>query len=315
MTTAPAEPPFFSVIVPTYNRAAMMARVLGSLTRQSFSDWEALVVDDASSDHTEGAVRALGDPRIRYLRHPVNRGVCAARNTALDAARGRWCLLVDSDFELLDGAMQTLSERCNTAAPDVGNLATLMSWDDGPPTPLPIPDTDLTLEYRAFIRWQATLRITEYFNCIRREVFDRVRFPSGRAYEASFHLDLARHFTFVLARERCCLAHTDARDRITRGPALQRARRLLRDAPDWSESIRGILRDHGDAIVEEAPHQYDRMLVTLADLLLLKGDRLGAVDALRRTRSSLGRRPRTLAIAALGMLDRRVLALAHGLRA
>jgi plasmid stabilization system protein ParE len=89
----------------------------------------------------------------------------------------------------------------------------------------------------------------------------------------------------------------------------------LRDAPDWSESIRGILRDHGDAIVEEAPHQYDRMLVTLADLLLLKGDRLGAVDALRRTRSSLGRRPRTLAIAALGMLDRRVLALAHGLRA
>ena len=57
----------------------------------------------------------------------------------------------------------------------------------------------------------------------------------------------------MLLVDRACLAHTDARDRLTRGPALLRMGRLLRDAPDWSESVAGILRDHGEAMRAASP--------------------------------------------------------------
>lgn len=309
-----AERPFFSVITPTYNRAAMMARVLGSLARQDYDRWEALVVDDCGTDDTERAVASFGDPRVRYLRHEKNRGPCAARNTAAAVARGRWLLMVDSDFELLPGAMRALEARCLAAPDDVGNVASIMSWDNGPPSPIPTPADDLLLDYHAYLRWVASLTHTEFFNCVRREVFDTVRYPEGRAYESEFNLNLAKRFRFELVTVRACLAHTDARDRITRGPALLRAKRLLRDAPDWSQSVEGILRDHGEALRATSPDYYDRYAVHLANLRLLRGDRTGALEALGTVKASLALHPRTLLLATLGLVDRRVLALAQGIR-
>ncbi len=313
MSTAD-ERPFFTVITPTYNRASMMPRVLGSLAQQDCDRWEAIVVDDCGTDDTERAVAAFGDARVRYLRHERNRGPCAARNTAAAVARGRWLLMVDSDFELLPGAMRALEARCLAAPDDVGNVATAMAWDDGPLTPLPFPDHDLLLEYPAFLKWAATLRITEYFNCVRREVFDVIRYPEGRAYEAEFSLALAHRFRFMLSLEPACLAHTDAADRITRGPALKRARRLLRDAPDWSRSVAGIIREHGETLRAVAPEYHDRYLVHLANLCLLDGNRRGAIEALSGVRAVTLCRPRTLALAGIGFVDKHLLALAQGIR-
>lgn len=308
------ERPFFSIVVPTYNRAGMMRRVLGSVVRQRHESWEVLVVDDCSTDDTERAVSALGSPWIRYLRHPVNRGVCAARNTAVDAARGAWLVMLDSDFELLPEALATLEGLCRAAPDDVGNVATHMAWDVGPSTPNPSPAADLLLRYPDFLAWLEGLRVPEWFNCVRRAVFDGVRYPSGRAYELPLHLAIARDWRFQLVREKVCLGHTDARDRITRGPTLARARRLLRDAPDWSASVHALLDAHGEAMRASAPRMRDRMDIHLANLLLLKGDRAGALAALGRIDPRLSRAPRTLAITALGLLDRRALALAQALR-
>lgn len=309
-----SERPFFTVVVPTYNRAGMMRRVLGSVTRQRHAGWELVVVDDCSSDDTERAVRALDDPRVRYLRHDVNKGVCAARNTAIDAARGRWLVMLDSDFELLPGALATLERLCRAAPDDVGNVATHMAWDVGPSTPDPSPPGDLLLAYPEFLRWLEGVRTPEWFNCIRREVFDALRYPSGRAYETPLHLAIARDWRFLLVKEKVCLGHTDARDRITRGPTLARARRLLRDAPDWSRSVSVMLDEHGPTMRDAAPVMADRMAIHLANLRLLAGDRVGALAALRRVDPRLSRAPRTLAITALGLLDRRALALAQALR-
>ncbi len=308
------ERPFFTVIVPTYNRAGMMRRALGSVTRQRHADWELVVVDDGSTDDTERAVRALGDARIRYLRHAENRGVCAARNTAIDAARGRWVVPLDSDFELLPDALATLERRCRAAPPDVGNVATHMAWDVGPSTPDPSPPGDVLFTYPDFFRWLARTKAPAWFNCFRREVFDALRYPTGRAYEKPLHFAVARDWRFLLVREKVCLGHTDARDRITHGPALTHARRLLRDAPDWSRSMAGLLDEHGAVMREVAPALSDQTSVHLANLLLLAGDRAGALAALRRVDPGLLRAPRTLAIAALGLLDRRALALAQALR-
>jgi hypothetical protein len=66
--------PFFTVAIPTFNRAERLRACLQSLTAQSFSDFEIIVVDNASPDETEATVRSLGDPRIRYIRHKENIG-------------------------------------------------------------------------------------------------------------------------------------------------------------------------------------------------------------------------------------------------
>lgn len=89
--------PFISVIMPVYNRAALLDRVAGSILSQSYRNFELLIVDDASSDDIEAAVAALGDERVRLVRRAENGGVGAARNSGVEAARGDYVAFHDSD--------------------------------------------------------------------------------------------------------------------------------------------------------------------------------------------------------------------------
>ncbi|RVT98682.1 glycosyltransferase [Rhodovarius crocodyli] len=95
---APAgEAPRVSIVMPCLNRAHRMRRAIDSVLAQGFADWELLVVDDGSTDDSAAVAEAYADPRIRLLRHPERRGVGAARNTALAAARGEFIAYLDTD--------------------------------------------------------------------------------------------------------------------------------------------------------------------------------------------------------------------------
>jgi len=89
--------PRVSVITPAYNAQSFIADTLGSVQRQTFGDWEAVVCDDCSADGTVQAVEAIGDPRIRVVRNPQNTGPAGARNQALAHARGELIALLDAD--------------------------------------------------------------------------------------------------------------------------------------------------------------------------------------------------------------------------
>jgi len=86
-----------SVIIPVYNRQEEIAASLASVTRQSHTDLDIIVVDDGSKDATVDVAAASGDPRIRILRHDHNQGSSVARNTGLAAMRGQWVAFLDSD--------------------------------------------------------------------------------------------------------------------------------------------------------------------------------------------------------------------------
>jgi glycosyltransferase involved in cell wall biosynthesis len=88
--------PFFSVIIPVYNRAGPLGRALESVLAQSCQDFEIVVVDDGSTDDPRTVAESFADPRIRFIRQD-NAGGGAARNTAIDAARGRFVAPLDSD--------------------------------------------------------------------------------------------------------------------------------------------------------------------------------------------------------------------------
>lgn len=106
MKTAPA----FSFITATYQCAAYLQRCHWSLARQTISDWEWVVVDDASTDGTAELIAGLGDARIRYHRFGKNQGRGVARNFALQQARGRWLAVQDADDFSLPGRLARADE-------------------------------------------------------------------------------------------------------------------------------------------------------------------------------------------------------------
>lgn len=90
--------PYFSIIIPVYNVAPYLRECLNSVLAQTFTDWEAICVDDGSTDGS-GAILdeyAAKDKRFRVI-HQANAGVSVARNAALDVVQGEWVGFLDAD--------------------------------------------------------------------------------------------------------------------------------------------------------------------------------------------------------------------------
>lgn len=105
--------PFFSVIIPVFNRAQLLERALASVLMQSFQDFEIIVVDDGSSDNPQNVIEPIADSRIRLVRQE-NSGGGAARNTGIDLARGHYIAFLDSDDQFLPhhlSAMKAMLDR------------------------------------------------------------------------------------------------------------------------------------------------------------------------------------------------------------
>ncbi|MFC5354327.1 glycosyltransferase family 2 protein [Azospirillum himalayense] len=99
------EEPLVSVVIPVFNRAHTLHRAIDSVKAQDFDAWELIVVDDGSTDQSDAIPASYGDARIRVLRHATNRGAAAARNSGVEAARGRFIAFLDSDDEWLPGKL------------------------------------------------------------------------------------------------------------------------------------------------------------------------------------------------------------------
>lgn len=99
--------PLISIIVPVYNVAKLLCRCLDSILRQTFTDFECLLVDDGSTTDQSGEIcdkYAAQDRRIRVF-HKKNGGASSARNMGLEHASGKWIAFVDADDHLTDNAL------------------------------------------------------------------------------------------------------------------------------------------------------------------------------------------------------------------
>lgn len=105
---------FFSLVLPTWNRAFCIRKAIDSVLAQTFRDWELVIADDGSTDGTEDLVREayateLADGRFTYLQLPHG-DVCRARNAALGAAKGEWIAYVDSDNVMRPDHLQAFAD-------------------------------------------------------------------------------------------------------------------------------------------------------------------------------------------------------------
>ncbi|NHC12727.1 glycosyltransferase family 2 protein [Motilibacter deserti] len=138
--------PLVSVVIPTRNRARMLPRALATILEQELEDpgsLEIVVVDDGSTDDTPQVLAALGDPRLRVLRHDHATGVSRARNDGTAYARGRWVAWLDDDdfwapekLRLQLAAVQATpgARWCNGGAVIVDSAFQILYTQPCPPT-------------------------------------------------------------------------------------------------------------------------------------------------------------------------------------
>ena len=88
--------PFFSVIIPVYNRASFLRVAAESVLMQTFSDYELLIIDDGSTDNTKETVKRFTGGAVKYI-YQKNRGVSSARNKGVKKAKGEFICFLDSD--------------------------------------------------------------------------------------------------------------------------------------------------------------------------------------------------------------------------
>lgn len=97
-TSAPQ--PFFSIIITTYNRAHLIKRAINSLVSQTEEDWEAIIVDDESTDNTHDQILQYisNNPKIRYIRK-THGGEVESKNKGIYSSNGKFVSFLDSDDE------------------------------------------------------------------------------------------------------------------------------------------------------------------------------------------------------------------------
>lgn len=109
--------PLFSIVMPTYGVEGYISEAIACVQAQTCPDWELIVVDDCTPDHSADIARnaARKDERITVVSHPVNKGLSAARNTGIDRAHGAYVWFPDPDDRyddcLLECAKRAIDER------------------------------------------------------------------------------------------------------------------------------------------------------------------------------------------------------------
>jgi len=286
MTSSPSERTF-SIVIPMFNREHEIVRCLQSVVTQTFTDFEVLVVDDASQDGSVREAATIRDARIRILRHPVNRGVCPARNTGTREAVGEWLVFLDSDDEFSDAqALERIHDAVSELSADVEAATFRCVMDDGTVVP-PNIESPVEMDYDAYVRFlgSTTDRNRDMLHLVRRQNALVMPFPDSRMGEQKYHLDYSLKYkkTFFPAVVR--LYHQDAVNRLTdrKTTSSQKAEQFL----DKAVGMEAMLTEHGAALRKFAPNVYRHTLKrTIAQSLLANRWRPSVQNALLLMKAS-----------------------------
>lgn len=103
--------PFFSIIIPVYNRENKIENTINSCLSQTFTDFEIIIIDDCSTDATVEVIKSIHDERIKLLQNQVNSERCVSRNRGIEFAKGKYICFLDSDDLFLPNHLLTFYEE------------------------------------------------------------------------------------------------------------------------------------------------------------------------------------------------------------
>lgn len=218
--------PFFSVIIPVYNRAHRLPYVLESLKKQTFQDFETIIIDDASTDDSYQVATDYELPNKIMLRNEQNCERCVTRNRGIDVAKGQYICFLDSDDYHLPEHFQKLHDfivsKGNPVAFFFAN-----SWnetEEGQRTERCCPDFENYNPYTYFLRY--TVNPQRW--AVHRDILKGVNFDKDIIIAEDMDLSLRiveKGFPIYQLKERTTV-YVAASDSFTHGAADKAEREL-----------------------------------------------------------------------------------------
>ncbi len=147
--------PKITVLMPAYNAEAYLREAVESVLRQTFGDFELIIVNDGSRDRTAEIARSFADPRIIFVDHAENAGVIARLNEGLALARGEYVARIDADDLWADPEKLAKQAAFLDARPDcglAGTLGTAIGPDGTALYPLDYPQSDGAIRRQMLVR-------------------------------------------------------------------------------------------------------------------------------------------------------------------
>lgn len=166
-----------TVIIPTYNRMETLKRAITSVFRQTYTNYELLIIDDGSTDDTKKLVTGMNDDRIHYIKSPVNRGAGNARNIGIRAAKGEFIAFQDSDDEWMDTKLEKQVAALEAADDKTGMVYTRFFYDLGEKGRIEYPPDNLSYNEITGDIYQRVLQknlVGTPTMLIRKECFEKV---------------------------------------------------------------------------------------------------------------------------------------------
>ena len=111
-----SDQPFVTVVIPTFNHAKLLRRALDSVVAQTFDNWEAIVINNFSTDETIEVVESYQDDRIKLINFKNNGVIAASRNQGIKNARGTYIAFLDSDDNWYSAKLRKCFEYANQGA-------------------------------------------------------------------------------------------------------------------------------------------------------------------------------------------------------
>ncbi len=216
---------FFTVVMPTHNRAGLLKRAVASVLTQTYKDFELIIVNDASSDNTREVVDGFSDERIHYLYREECGSASAARNTGICAASGNYVAFLDDDDEFLPTFLEEMKNLIDANLKvNPGflwcNVVREYEEKDGVRIVEDLPwkphFASLDKAYEGFLRHRRTG--TNYGLVVRRDCFDRVGLfdeSMPAAEDTDFLIRMAREYPFAVIPKTLVKVHIHSGPRLT----------------------------------------------------------------------------------------------------
>ncbi len=300
--------PFFSIVVPCYNREKVIGRCLESIIQQKFTDFEVIIVDDGSSDSSVEKIKKHLGGGFKLIKHGINLGVGPARNSGFLEAQGEWIIPLDSDDELTSDALELVFKVAKTTGKEINTIKFMAKYENGELTPNP-PFIDEIWKYEDYIGKLDGFRHSDGPSVYRNRLNNKDIWPKSRCIETLFHLNQRKEGQMRTVPFTIAVFHKDAGNQLT---TLKDRRKIILMAPDMVQMIDDICKYHGDAIKCGAPNTYVNLLGEGCKQSLLAGQRIKALRFYKQVREKQ-RSPRMFLYLLLGLISKHVLALAISL--
>ena len=273
-------PPRVAIITVTYNRSQLLVRAIESVLSQDYPDLRLLVVDDGSTDGTTDVLEHYqDDPRVEVVRHQTNRGVMAARNTALSLLSDDVTFFgyVDSDDMLLPGAVRAMVEAIEKRG---DRYSMVCAWSQDAATGLPDGRFPLASGELAFDDYASGRLSGDFMELVRRDLAEGLRYnDKAGGGEGVLLAQLLRMRPALLIADVVQLTDRSGKDRVSR----------VRYDPAYAEGQMWAKQYMVDAIGVDIrrryPKRYAGLLADLARWAAAAGDgrraRIASREAIR----------------------------------